>query len=62
MTGDRCRPLVLVPGACLGGWAWHEVAALPTGHWPMFSLPGPLAELLHRIAADRADASPTPPA
>jgi pimeloyl-ACP methyl ester carboxylesterase len=20
------RPLVLVPGACLGGWAWHEVA------------------------------------
>jgi pimeloyl-ACP methyl ester carboxylesterase len=24
MTG---RPLVLVPGACLGGWAWREVAA-----------------------------------
>jgi pimeloyl-ACP methyl ester carboxylesterase len=22
------RPLVLVPGACLGGWAWHDVAAL----------------------------------
>jgi pimeloyl-ACP methyl ester carboxylesterase len=21
------RPLVLVPGACLGGWAWREVAA-----------------------------------
>ena len=21
------RPLVLVPGACLGGWAWHDVAA-----------------------------------
>jgi pimeloyl-ACP methyl ester carboxylesterase len=20
------RPLVLVPGACLGGWAWHDVA------------------------------------
>jgi pimeloyl-ACP methyl ester carboxylesterase len=20
-------PLVLVPGACLGGWAWHDVAA-----------------------------------
>src|SRR6202012_2446026 len=20
------RPLVLVPGACLGGWAWQEVA------------------------------------
>jgi pimeloyl-ACP methyl ester carboxylesterase len=24
MTG---RPLVLVPGACLGGWAWRDVAA-----------------------------------
>ncbi|HWH11279.1 MAG TPA: alpha/beta hydrolase [Solirubrobacteraceae bacterium] len=22
------RPLVLVPGACLGGWAWQEVARL----------------------------------
>src|SRR3954454_11209699 len=21
------RPLVLVPGACLGGWAWREVAS-----------------------------------
>ena len=21
------RPIVLVPGACLGGWAWQEVAA-----------------------------------
>jgi pimeloyl-ACP methyl ester carboxylesterase len=21
------RPLVLVPGACIGGWAWHDVAA-----------------------------------
>jgi pimeloyl-ACP methyl ester carboxylesterase len=21
------RPVILVPGACLGGWAWHEVAA-----------------------------------
>jgi pimeloyl-ACP methyl ester carboxylesterase len=29
-------------------WELHE---LPTGHWAMFSLPGPLAELLHRIAA-----------
>jgi len=27
-------------------WELHE---LPTGHWPMFSLPGPLAELLHQI-------------
>src|SRR5438034_4105653 len=27
MTADGPRPLVLVPGACLGGWAWHDVAA-----------------------------------
>jgi pimeloyl-ACP methyl ester carboxylesterase len=32
-------------------WELHE---LPTGHWPMFSLPGPLARLLHEIAASRA--------
>lgn len=31
-----------------GRWELHE---LPTGHWPMFSLPGPLAELLHAIAS-----------
>jgi hypothetical protein len=28
-------------------WKLHD---LPTGHWAMFSLPGPLADLLHRIA------------
>lgn len=28
-------------------WELHE---LPTGHWPMFSAPAALAELLHRIA------------
>jgi pimeloyl-ACP methyl ester carboxylesterase len=28
-------------------WEHHE---LPTGHWAMFSLPGPLAQLLHEIA------------
>jgi pimeloyl-ACP methyl ester carboxylesterase len=27
MSGRRGRPIVLVPGACLGGWAWREVAA-----------------------------------
>ena len=31
-----------------GGWELHE---LPTGHWAMFSLPGPLAELVHRVAS-----------
>jgi pimeloyl-ACP methyl ester carboxylesterase len=30
-----------------GEW---ELFDLPTGHWPMFSLPGPLADLLDRIA------------
>ena len=28
-------------------WELHELA---TGHWSMFSAPGALAELLHRIA------------
>jgi pimeloyl-ACP methyl ester carboxylesterase len=28
-------------------WELHD---LPTGHWAMFSLPGPLADLLHSIA------------
>jgi pimeloyl-ACP methyl ester carboxylesterase len=27
-AGTGPRPLVLVPGACLGGWAWREVARL----------------------------------
>jgi pimeloyl-ACP methyl ester carboxylesterase len=27
MNGGAQRPIVLVPGACLGGWAWKEVAA-----------------------------------
>lgn len=27
MTAESLRPLVLVPGACLGGWVWREVAA-----------------------------------
>ncbi len=31
-----------------GDWELHE---LPTGHWAMFSLPGPLAALLHQIAS-----------
>jgi pimeloyl-ACP methyl ester carboxylesterase len=25
MAGEPRRPIVLVPGACLGGWAWREV-------------------------------------
>jgi pimeloyl-ACP methyl ester carboxylesterase len=29
------------------GWELHE---LPTGHWAMFSSPGPLADLLHDVA------------
>jgi pimeloyl-ACP methyl ester carboxylesterase len=27
VTSEQHRALVLVPGACLGGWAWREVAA-----------------------------------
>jgi pimeloyl-ACP methyl ester carboxylesterase len=38
--------------------AW-ELEELDTGHWAMLSAPGPLSELLHRIAtpADRVDPS-----
>jgi len=34
MASPSPRPIVLVPGACLGGWCWHEVAARlrSTGH------------------------------
>ena len=28
MASAAARPIVLVPGACLGGWVWQEVAAL----------------------------------
>ena len=31
-------------------WELHD---LPTGHWAMFSAPGPLAEVLHRVAGAR---------
>lgn len=35
--------------AVFGDDAW-ELYDLPTGHWAMLSAPGPLAELLHRVA------------
>jgi pimeloyl-ACP methyl ester carboxylesterase len=48
------RPLVLVPGACLGGWAWREVAlrlrALGHDVFPI-TLTG-LGERVHLAAAD----------
>jgi len=48
---------VLVPGAWLGSWAWDEVVPAlrgrpqcppvdNTGHWPMFSQPSELAQIL----------------
>jgi pimeloyl-ACP methyl ester carboxylesterase len=49
MTREARRPLVLVPGACLGGWAWREVAtrlrALGHDTYPM-TLTG-LGERVH---------------
>jgi pimeloyl-ACP methyl ester carboxylesterase len=30
-------------------WSFRE---LPTGHWPMFSVPGPLASLLHELSPE----------
>jgi pimeloyl-ACP methyl ester carboxylesterase len=56
MTGEVRRPLVLVPGACLGGWAWREVAtrlrALGHDVHPM-TLTG-LGERVH-LASERVD-------
>jgi pimeloyl-ACP methyl ester carboxylesterase len=37
-----------------GGWELHD---LPTGHWPMLSLPSSLAKLLREIADHSPDAS-----
>jgi pimeloyl-ACP methyl ester carboxylesterase len=54
MARSVCRPIVLVPGACLGGWAWRDVAArLRTqGHdaYPM-TLTG-LGDRVHLARAD----------
>jgi pimeloyl-ACP methyl ester carboxylesterase len=32
MVSAEPRPLALVPGACLGGWVWRDVAARLRGH------------------------------
>ena len=32
MVSAERRPIVLVPGACLGGWAWRDVAARLRAH------------------------------
>ena len=32
MASAERRPVVLVPGACLGGWSWREVAARLRAH------------------------------
>src|SRR5215204_3735221 len=47
-TRMTARPLVLVPGACLGGWAWRDVAARlrSLGH-DVF--PAPLTGLGERV-------------
>lgn len=49
---ERLRELIAEgsPRATIFADADWELFDLPTGHWPMLSLPGPLAELLHRIA------------
>jgi pimeloyl-ACP methyl ester carboxylesterase len=31
-NGTNGTPIVLVPGFCLGSWAWDEVAAALGGH------------------------------
>jgi len=51
-TGSQVREAAAAGNRMLApftedGWGWHE---LPTGHWPMFTMPGPLADLLCGIA------------
>ncbi|HYN17598.1 MAG TPA: alpha/beta hydrolase [Actinomycetes bacterium] len=54
-------PLAQVREMIAGGHPWFAALAgpewsfreLPTGHWPMFSVPGPLAELLHDLSSAR---------
>lgn len=50
-AGDRRVAVFAEPG-----WELHEIA---TGHWAMFSAPGPLAELLAAVAAGPLDGSGT---
>jgi pimeloyl-ACP methyl ester carboxylesterase len=54
MSGTRRKPVVLVPGACLGGWCWRDVAARlrAAGHdvYPL-TLTG-LGERLHLARPD----------
>ncbi len=57
ITVERIRELVAQGDprtAAFAGSDW-ELHELPTGHWPMLSLPGPLAELLHQLADRAAD-------
>jgi pimeloyl-ACP methyl ester carboxylesterase len=52
-------PLTQVREMIAGGHPWFQEMAgpqwsfmeLPTGHWPMFSVPEPLASLLHKLPA-----------
>ncbi|MGD0455146.1 MAG: alpha/beta fold hydrolase [Solirubrobacteraceae bacterium] len=54
MGSAASRPIVLVPGACLGGWAWRDVATRlrPQGHdvYPV-TLTG-LGDRVHLARAD----------
>ncbi len=52
MDVDRVRGLIASgdPRAAAFADADWELYGLPTGHWPMLSLPGPLAALLREIA------------
>jgi pimeloyl-ACP methyl ester carboxylesterase len=43
----------------LAGPQW-SLLELPTGHWPMFSVPEPLAALLHELPAARSGVEPEP--
>ncbi len=54
MTDATQRPVVLVPGACLGGWAWRSVAARlrSVGHEVYPATLTGLGERVHLADAD----------
>jgi pimeloyl-ACP methyl ester carboxylesterase len=49
-TGDQVREMIAAGNPYFTELAGAEIVELPTGHWPMFSEPERLAEILDRLA------------
>jgi hypothetical protein len=48
---DQVRAMIEGGHPFFAGLAGADLRALPTGHWPMFSEPARLADLLAELAA-----------